>query len=74
MKSIDFIIDSVNFLLYKCHKINLKRGGSNKDSSDSMKNKKKRTISPINDALKHAEIGKILQRISKVHHFVNKYN
>ena len=40
MKSNDFIFDSVNLFLYKCHKINLNRGGSYIDSPDKIKNKK----------------------------------
>ena len=67
-----------------CHKINLKRGGSYIDSSDWIKNKYP-NINPINDddngfqyaatvALNHKEIGKSLQRISKIKPFINKYN
>ena len=69
----DFIFDCVNLLRYKCHKINLKRGGSYLDSSDEAKNKKT-TINPINDndkyfqyaatvTLNYKEIGKKSQRI-----------
>ena len=34
MRDRDFIFDCVQFLYYKRHKINLKRGGSNRDSPD----------------------------------------
>ena len=43
----DFIIDFVNLLCYKCHKINLNTGGSYIDSLDSIKNKKA-TVNLIN--------------------------
>ena len=43
----DFIFESVQLLYYKCHKINLKRGGSYIDSPDWIK-KKKATINPKN--------------------------
>ena len=84
IKGSDFIFDCVNFLHYKCHKISLKRGGSNINSLDRIKNKKA-TINLINDdnkdflytatvALNHEEIGKNLQRISNIKDFVNKCN
>ena len=84
MRGSDFIFDCVNLFHYKCHKINLKRGGSYIDSSDWIKNKYP-NINPINDddngfqyaatvALNHKEIGKSLQRISKIKPFINKYN
>ena len=41
MKCSDFIFDGVNFLCYKCHKINFKRGGSYIDSPDWINKKKK---------------------------------
>ena len=34
MKGSDFIFNCGHLLHYKCHKINLKGGGSHKDSSD----------------------------------------
>ena len=40
MKGRDFIFDCVNVLHYKCHKINLKSGGSYLDSPNWIKNKK----------------------------------
>ena len=36
----DFIIDSVQLLYYKCHRINFKRGGPYIDSPDRIKEKK----------------------------------
>ena len=45
MRGDDFIFDSVQLMYYKCHKINLKRGGSYIVSSDWIK-KKKATINP----------------------------
>ena len=34
MKISEFVLDFVQLLYYKCHKINLNRGGSNIDSPD----------------------------------------
>ena len=76
MKSSDFIFDGVTVLHYKCHKINLKCGGSDIDSPDWRKNKKI-TINSINEtgkqfqytttvALNHELIEKNSQRISKI--------
>ena len=47
MKGSEFVFDYVYLLYYKCHKINLKRGGSYIDSPDWIKNKKV-TRNPIN--------------------------
>ena len=77
-----FIFDCVNLLHEKCHKINLKRGGSYIDYPDWIKTKKV-TINPVNDdnkcfqyaatvALNYEEIGKNSERISKNKPFVNK--
>ena len=69
MKGSDFVLDYVHLLYFKCHKINLNRGGSYIDSPGWIKNKKA-TINPINKkhfqyavavALNHKEIGKILK-------------
>ena len=72
-------------MYYKCHKINPNHGGSYIDSPDWIKNKKT-TINPINKkdnkcfqysvtvALKHEEIKKNLQRITKIKLFLNTYN
>ena len=43
----EFVFNYVKSLYYKCHKINLNRGGSYIDSPDCIKNKKV-TINPIN--------------------------
>ena len=47
MRGSDFTFDYVQLLYYKCHKINLNRGGSYIDSPDWIKNKKA-LINPIN--------------------------
>ena len=72
-------------LYYKCHKINLNRGGLYIDSSDWIKNKKA-TINPINKndnkcfqytvtvALNYGRTKKDPQRITKIKSFLNKYN
>ena len=69
---------------YKCHKINLNRGGSYINSPDWIK--KKAIINPINKkdnkcfqyaitvALNYEEIKKDPQRITKIKPFINKYN
>ena len=43
----DFILDYIDSLYYKCHKVNLKCGGSHIDSPDWIKNNKA-TINSIN--------------------------
>ena len=84
MESSEFIFDCAHSLYYKCHKINLNRGGSYVESPDWIKNKKV-TINPINKkgkcfqytikvALSHEEIGKHPEKITKIKSFVNKYN
>ena len=50
MTGSEFIFDYVQLLYYKCHKINLKHGGSYTDSPYWIKNKKA-TINPINECL-----------------------
>ena len=47
MKDSEFAFNYVYLLHYKCHKINLNRGGSYIDSPDWIKNKKT-AINPIN--------------------------
>ena len=37
MKGSDFVFDLVQFMYYKCHKVNFKRGGSYIDSLDWIK-------------------------------------
>ena len=70
MQDNEFVFDYVHLLYYKCHKINPNCGGSFRDFSDWIKNKKT-TINPINTkdhkyleyavtvVLKHEEIKKI---------------
>ena len=48
MRGSDFIFVSVQLMYYKCHKVNLRDGGSYIDSPDWIK-KKKGTINPKND-------------------------
>ena len=75
MRGSEFVFDYVQLMFYKCHKINLNRGGSYIDSPDWIKNKKA-TINPINKkdkcfqytvtvALNYEEIGKHAERITK---------
>ena len=47
MRGDEFAFDYVQVLYYKCHKINLNRGGSYIDSPNWIKDKKA-TINPIN--------------------------
>ena len=47
MRGSEFAFDYVQLLYYKCHKINLNRGGSYINSPDWIKNKKT-TVNPIN--------------------------
>ena len=77
MKGRNFIFDQVHVLYHKCYKTNLNYGGSYIDSLD-WKNTKKARINPINKnnnkcfqyattlALNHEEIGKHLEKITKV--------
>ena len=48
MKSSELVLDYIQLLYYKCHKINMNSGGSYIDSSDWIKNKKA-TKNPINE-------------------------
>ena len=47
MRGSEFVFNYIQLLYYKCHKINLNRGGSYIDSPDWIKSKKV-TIYPIN--------------------------
>ena len=47
MNGSDFVLESVHLLYYKCHKMNLNRGGSYRDSYDWIKNEKA-TVNRIN--------------------------
>ena len=71
--------------MYKCDKINFKRGGLHIDSPDWIKSKKA-TTNPINKkdtkffqyaatvALNYEEIIKDPKIISKINPFINEYN
>ena len=75
------VFDYVHSLYYKSHKINPNRGGSYIDSPDWIK-KKTTTINPINKrdnkcfqyAVTVALNYEIIQRITKIKPFINKYN
>ena len=83
MRGSEFVFDYVKLLYYKCHKINLNRGGSYIDSPDWIK---KATINPINKkdnkrfqyaitvGLNYEEIRKHAERTTKIKYFINKYN
>ena len=82
MREINFIFDSVQLMYYKCHKVNFKRGGSDIDSLDWIK-EKKATINlknaddkcfqyAVTVTLNHEEIKRDPQRISKIKPFINK--
>ena len=85
MKGSNFIFDCVHLLYWKCHKLNLKRGGSYKDSPEWIKIKKA-TINPINEkdskgfqyaltvALNHERIKEDPQRITKIKPSIDNYN
>ena len=85
MKGSEFAFDYVHLMYHKCHKINPNRGGSYIDSIDWIKNKKT-AINSINIkhhkcfqyavtvASNHEEIGKNLERITKIKPSINKYN
>ena len=85
MKGSKFVFDSVDRLYCKLHIISLNRGGTYIDSPEWLNNKEA-TISPINKkdnncfqytiivALNYEQIGKNLERITKIKPFINKYN
>ena len=49
MKGSDFVFDCIHLLYYKCHKINLNRGGSHIDFPDWIKNKNATIINTVSD-------------------------
>ena len=84
MRGNDIIFDLVQLMHYKYRKVNFKRGGSNIDSPDWIKNKKA-TINPKNEddkwfqyaatvALNYEEIELHSERVSNFKPFINKYN
>ena len=78
------VFDYVQLFYYKCHKINPNGGGSYIDSPDWIENKKA-AINAINKkdnkwfqyavsvVLNHEEIGKHVERITKIKSFINQY-
>ena len=85
MRGSGFIFDCVNLMYCKCHKIDFKRGSSDIDSLNWIKNLKKPTINPKNGhnrcfqyaatiVLGCKDIAKNPQRIMKLYPFINKYN
>ena len=84
MKRSESVIDSVDLLYYKFHKIGLNRGGSYIDSPEWLKNKKA-TINPKNSddkcfqytvtvALNHQNIKNNPERMTKIKPFIDQYN
>ena len=85
MKGSEFVFDYVYLLHYKCHEIDLNRGGSYIDSTDWIKNKKA-TLNPndkkdnkyfqyaITVALNCEKIGQHSERTPKIKPFITKYN
>ena len=77
MRGSESVFDYVQLLYYRCHKINVNRGGSYVDSPDWIKNKKA-TINPIikkdnkcfqyamKVGLNYKEIGKHAAKITKI--------
>ena len=80
----EFVFDYVHLMHYKCHKINLNRGGSYLDSPHWIKSNIA-TINPINKKdnkyfqytitviSNYEEIGKHPERITKMEPFTDKY-
>ena len=84
MRGSDFEFDGINFLYYNFNKTSINRGGSYIDSPKWLKDKKS-TINPKNNdakcfqyavtlALNLDNIDNHPERISKIKHFINKYN
>ena len=84
MRGSEFEFDGVNFLYCDFNKTSMNRGGSYIDSPNWLKNKKS-TINPKNNddkcfqyavtlALNLDKIKKDPQRVSKIKHFIEKYN
>ena len=84
IKGSKFVVDNVDSLHYKLHKVSLNRAGSYIDSPEWLKNKKA-TVNPKNNddkccrytltvALNHEQIKKDPQRITKMKPFIDQYN
>ena len=83
MKGSDFRFHSVQFLYYKCRKVNFRRDGSNIESLDQIK-EKKATINPKYEddkclqyvvivALNSEKIESHPEGVSNIKPFINKY-
>ena len=84
MERSQFIFDLVQLMHYKCHSVNIRRGGPYIDSSGRIKNKKA-TINPkhknnkciqyvVMAALNYEEIQSYPERVSSIKSFINKCN
>ena len=85
LKVSDFDIDCVNFLYYKCHKINPNQGGSYINSPNWIKNQKA-TTNPINKSDKKCfqyavtvslnceKTGEHPERITNIKSSIDRYN
>ena len=85
MENSYFVIESVDLLFYSLHKTRLRKGGSYIESPEWLRNKRA-TVNPKNKkddkcfqyaltvALNHQNIGRDLQRISKIKPFISQYN
>ena len=82
MRGSEFVYDSVDALFYNLNKANLSRGGSYKDSTKWLRNKKA-TINPKNDddkcfhyaltvTLNYEQIKKNPQRIENIKPFIDQ--
>ena len=85
MRGSEFVcFDSVDLLYYNCHKLNLNRGKSYKDSPKWLRNKQSKINPKNNDdkcseyaitiALDHKSIDKNPQITSKIKPFLNQYD
>ena len=83
MEESQFVLNSVQLMYYKCHKVNLRIGGSYIDSPDWIK-KKAATMNPKNKdvkcfrhvvtvALSYEKIIKNLDKVFNIEPFINKY-
>ena len=84
MKGSEFIFDSAQLMHCKYYRVNFRHGGSNIDSPDLKKEKKKATINPKNQddkrfqyaatiALNYEETESHPERFSDIKRFLNKY-
>ena len=84
MKESDFVLDLVQLMCQKCHKVNFKCSSSYIDSHDQIK-KEKATINKKNTdnrcfqyaatvALSYEQIKSHPERVSNIKPFINKYN